>query len=379
MSSLNKNICEMVCIKCQSTYEVSDFYKGCPTCFASDEPASVSFNYRSFRIHSEKTRMFKYTDLLPYTSFPTLGEGDTPLYQLKRLGHELGLQELWVKNEGQNPTGSHKDRMSPLIIARAQAMGTKTVAVASSGNAGTSLAAYAAIGGLKCVVLTTRDINPIWKQALESTDADIIYKEEAMDRWKHMKQMVEQDAWYPATNFENPPVGSNPFGVQGYKTIAYEIIEQSKELPEVIIVPCSRGDMLWGIWAGFKEALQADVITQLPRLIAVEPFPRLKKVFQGHAYTDSFRGESTKTPSIGGSTVTYQAYQAIEKSNGDVYAISHEQARHEQLHLGKHGIYAERSSALVLGALKKMIDEYAIQGHEKVLLIMSSNGYKELV
>jgi threonine synthase len=375
---LNERIITMSCIKCSINYEIIDYFMGCPSCFNKGEPSSVSFKYRDFMIEQNEVGLKRYANMLPFRDFPTIGEGNTPTVQMKNLCKELGLKDLWIKNEGQNPTGSHKDRMSPLIIARAKSIGMESIAVASSGNAGASIATYAAAGNVECIVLTTKSMNPIWKQAIEKTGAAIVYMKEAMERWELMKKNVERGLWYPATNFINPPVGSNPFGVQGFKTIAYEIIEDSEEMPNIIIVPCSRGDLLWGIWEGFKEAFEAGIINSLPRLIAVEPFPRLKKVLEGQPHVDSFIGDSTYTPSVGGTTVTYQALAAIQGSNGEVVVIPSQQAETEQKHLGKHGIYAERSSSLVLGALKYLIKKQAIQKEDKVLLLISSNGYKEL-
>jgi threonine synthase len=376
---LNENITHMECIKCSTIFRVNDYFKGCSVCLGKGTPSSVSFSYKGFNIKARDIGFNRYSEMLPYTTFPTLGEGSTPVLKLERLGEQLGLKNLWIKNEGQNPTGSHKDRMSPLFIARAKAIGAKTVVVASSGNAGTSIATYAAASNTECVVLTTEDINPIWEQARQRTGAQIIYKKTAMERWEHMNKMVGQGEWYPATNFMNPPVGSNPFGVQGYKTIAYEIIQESDEIPNIIIIPCSRGDLLWGIWQGFKECFDAGVIHSIPKLIAVEPFPRLRKVLEGKPYTGSFIGDSTYSPSVGGTTVTYQALHAIRESNGEVVVISSSQAEKEQRDLGTHGVYAERSSALVLGALKHLINKEALNKDKKILLIISSNGYKELL
>lgn len=378
MYTINKNIECIECIKCKHTFSLNDYFTGCPECFAKGEPASVSFNYNSFKIDFSNFGLSRYANNLPYLDFPTIGEGNTPLVRMKRLGDELGLRNLWVKNEGQNPTGSHKDRFSPFVIARAKSMGFDTVAVASSGNAGTSIAAYSAAANLRCVVLTTKNINPIWKQAIEQTGAKIIYKEKPMDRWEHLKNKVLSNKWFPATNFINPPVGSNPFGVQGLKTLAYEIIEDFKQLPDIIIIPSSRGDLLWGIWQGFNEALINNWISKMPKLIAVEPFPRLKAVIDGQSYTDNFEGDSTHTPSIGGTTVTYQSLQALQNSNGKVAVVPSDNAVSEQQHLSKHGIYAERSSSLVLGALKALINNQEVKEENSVLLIISSNGYKEL-
>lgn len=379
MNSLNENVQHLECIRCQSIYPINDYYTGCPQCLQTGKPASLSFTYKTFEINRKKTGLSRFSKMLPYQTMPSLGEGSTPNIHMKDLGEEIGIKSLWVKNEGQNPTGSHKDRMSPLVIARAKATKKEAVAVASSGNAGVSIATYAAAAKLKCIVLTTKTLNPIWQQAIEITGTELIFKEKAMDRWSHMKEKVKSGEWYSATNFINPPVGSNPFGVQGYKTVAYEIVEDFDELPEYIVIPSSRGDLLWGIWQGLKEALEADYISFMPKLIAVEPFPRLEKVMNGHSYVGSFEGDATDTPSVGGSTVTYQSVQAIQESKGIAVAVPAREAYREQRHLANHGIYAERSSSLVLGALKKLVREGVIRSESKVLLIISSNGYKELI
>lgn len=378
MYKINANLECVECIRCNHTYSLKDFFTGCPRCLDKGMPSSVSFNYKDLKFDYNKSGFTKYTEVLPYIDFPTIGEGNTPTVRMERLGDELGLKNLWIKNEGQNPTGSHKDRFSPFVVARAKSIGFETVAVSSSGNAGVSIATYSAVANLKCVVLTTKNINPIWKQAIEQTGAEIIYKDKPMDRWEHLQRNVLRNEWYPATNFINPPVGSNPFGVQGLKTLAFEIIEDFEQLPDVIIVPSSRGDLLWGVWKGFNEALENGLISDIPKLIAVEPFPRLKAVLDEGNYTDNFEGDSIHTPSVGGTTVTYQSIQAIKNSKGRVEVVPSIQANYEQKHLGKYGIYAERSSSLVLGALKSLIKKQEVKEDDKILLIISSNGYKEL-
>lgn len=379
MYKINTNIECVECIKCNHRYSLKDFFTGCPRCLDEGEPSSVSFNYKDFKIDNKQSGLKKYTEVLPYIDFPTIGEGNTPTIRMKRLGDDLGLENLWIKNEAQNPTGSHKDRFSPFVVARAKSMGFETVAVASSGNAGVSIATYSAVANLKCVVLTTKNMNPIWKQAIEQTGAEIIYKDKPMDRWEHIQRNVLRNDWYPATNFINPPVGSNPFGLQGLKTLAFEIIEDFEQLPDVIIVPSSRGDLLWGVWKGFHEALENGLISNIPKLVAAEPFSRLKAILDGGDYTDNFEGDSIYTPSVGGTTVTYQSVQAIKKSKGKVEVVPSINAIYEQKHLAKHGIYAERSSSLVLGALKSLIKKQEVKEDDNILLIISSNGYKELI
>ena len=116
MYDINEKTKYMECIKCFSTYEINDYFMGCPSCLNKGEPSSISFKYQDFKIEQNKVGLNRYLNMLPLRDFPTIGEGNTPTIQLKNLCSELGLKHLWIKNEGQNPTGSHKDRMSPFIM-----------------------------------------------------------------------------------------------------------------------------------------------------------------------------------------------------------------------------------------------------------------------
>ncbi|WP_282155985.1 pyridoxal-phosphate dependent enzyme [Cytobacillus gottheilii] len=321
--------------------------------------------------------MFRYADRLPYKTFPTLGEGETPIINLKGLDEELGISELWIKDEGQNPTGSHKDRMSPLIVGRAASQNRSTVIAASSGNAGASLAAYAAAGGLLCKIVTTPKLNGPWEKAIRLSGAEIIKVSDSIERWDKVRKLVEEEGDYPATNFNIPPVGSNLFGVQGYTTIAYEIVEQMRESqPTVVVIPCARGDLLWGIWEGFVEAKRMGWIKSIPRLYAVEPFPRLVQVLQGSDYRGEFKGDSSLLPSIGGETVTYQSLNAIESSGGGAVVITNAVVEKAQSDLAKRGVFAERSAAITWPAVSKLVQAGKIDRNDRVLLILTSHGYK---
>jgi len=338
----------VTCIRCGKAYptEAGDWFTGCPDCLAAGYPASVS------------------APLLPGSeNVSVLGEGNTPLVR-------LGALDCWVKNEGQNPSGSHKDRLSPLVVARAAALGRRGVVAASSGNQGASLALYAAAAGVPCAIITTLQINPIWARAISLTGAKLIMVDEPKQRWRLMQQMVEQEGWYPATNYVDPPVGSNPFGVQGYKAIAREIL--TRETPDVVVVPCSRGDVLWGIHAGFTEA------GANPRLVAVEPFPRLTRVLAGEDYRGNFPGRTGSLTSIGGSTVTYQAVEAVRKSNGCAFAVGEPEAAGARERLAQAGIYAEGSSAVVLAALQGLRETGWVKPDDRVVLVVTSNGYKDV-
>ena len=382
MYSLNQRAGGLSCLRCGTRYELSEFDAGCAACARLGYPVSLKVDYAgdiAWAPNQVARGMARHAARLPFLTFPTLGEGETPISPLAELAGELGIVSVWIKNEGLNPTGSHKDRMSAQSVAHAVSLRKRAVAAASTGNAGVSLAAYAAAANIPCFIVTTADIGPRWARAVERHGATLVYAENPKERWNYIKRMVAESGWYSVTNYRNPPIGSAPFGVQGYKTIGFEIVEQLKEdMPTVVLVPCSRGDLLWGIGEGLAEAQKAGVIKTLPRLIAVEPFPRLRSVLGGADYREEFTGESRLTPSIGGTTVTFQSVAAIRASGGSAVVASGQEAVSAQEYLTRLGIVLERSSAAVLAGLRKLVSAGDVSKQDRVLMIGTSSGGNEL-
>ncbi len=380
MYEWNEWITTFTCIRCKHEYEPDDYFKGCPRCLEQGYPASIQVNYDAsipWTVNNAGNGMLRYADRLPYRTFPTLGEGATPLIEVKGVEEELGVSSVWIKDEGQNPTGSHKDRMSPLVVARAANLRKTTVVAASSGNAGASLAAYAAAAGLDCKIITTPQVHGIWEKAIRITGADIIKVDNAVQRWEVVNSLVEEEGFYPATNYHLPPVGSNLFGVQGYVTVGLEIAEQMHGAsPTAIVVPCARGDLLWGIWAGFVEAKRLQWVDRIPRLYAVEPFPRLVHALAGHDYRGDFFGDSRLLPSIGGHTLTYQALSAIQSSGGGAVVVTNEEVPKAQRDLARKGMFAEGSAAATWPALAKLVQSGRIKQDDRTVLLLTSHGYK---
>ncbi|MCI6534341.1 pyridoxal-phosphate dependent enzyme [Bariatricus sp. SGI.161] len=324
-----------------------------------------------------KKGMKRYISMLPVDDFISLGEGATPVVEIPRLAEEIGIRNLYVKCEFQNPTGSHKDRMNPLIVTRAKEMGYSKIVAASSGNEGISLACYAAANEISCSIVVTDAIASHWKKAIETTGAELIIAKDSMSRWKLIREEMETENWFSATNVNVPPVGSCCFGVQGYKTISYEIFEEMKDdIPEYILIPTSRGDLLWGIYEGFQDLIDAEKIKEMPRLVAVEPFPRLEKVRSLDECIKQFEGNSQNTPSIGGNTVTVQSYLALKNSNGYAISVPASYVGISVSELARNGLYLETSSALSVAGLKKLVKEKKITENSKALLIATSYGFK---
>ncbi|WP_198028843.1 pyridoxal-phosphate dependent enzyme [Mesorhizobium sp. WSM3626] len=349
---------------------MADYFEGCPICLDQNMPASLAIDYQDLPRSLERVG-----DWQAYPDCPTLGEGNTPLVRMQGLAKEIGVHALHLKNEGANPTGSHKDRMSRFVVQRALQSGAETVAAASSGNAGVSLAAYAAQAGLDCVIVTTPAMNTNWRRAIEMHGATLLAAQTPQRRWQVLADRVRAGDWYPATNFIVPAVGSNPFGVDGYRSLAFELFLQlGTDACTDIIVPTSRADLLWGIARGYCDLQKAGLIDELPHIHAVEPFARISNALAGADYRDHFEGHSALT-SIGGSTVTYQALDAIASCGGSAVVVEDEPTYDDQRRLARrYGFYLELSSAAVLTGLRKLVAQGTVGRDARVVLVGTSSG-----
>lgn len=252
--------------------------RGCPTCF-SEAPSNLHMVYereggRSL-IDSDTSlpSLWRYADRLPFDRQDaiSLGEGLTPLLPAVKLGATIGVPGLLVKNEGCNPTWSHKDRFSTVAITAAVRSGAAVVATSSTGNAGASLAAYAARAGLPCIVATLAgSAGPMLTQ-IRKCGARVVPFERKTDRWAFLAAGVERFGWFATSPYRHPVVGSHPIGIEGYKTIAFEIVEQmGGKPPDWCALPVCYGDALAGIWLGFRELFESREIDRMPKMLAAE-------------------------------------------------------------------------------------------------------------
>jgi len=355
------------CTRCAARYPIGDYFEGCSTCARGGFPASVAADYASNAPINRGAR-------LPLRGDSYLGEGETPLVALDELAEQLNLSALWAKLESANPTGSHKDRMSRYVVARAQQLGFSKVVAASSGNAGVSLAATAAAAGLRATIVTQRDAPGRWVEAIRSHGAEVLEAPDSLSRWSETRAMVRAGTHYPATNYMNPPVGSNPFGVQGYKTVAYELIEAlGPQGADALVVPTERGDLLWGIYEGLRELQELGQLRAMPRLFAAEPYPRCSAVLRGADYRGSFAGVSAQT-SIGGSTVTWQTLSALRSSCGGAVEVNDRAADESRRELARLGIAAELCSAATLDAVRTLLADEVLSRNSRVVLVITADG-----
>lgn len=364
---LNPNLLGFKCIRCGARYPVGDYFEGCSACAREGHAASLAAQYVESAPVENSGRM-------PLVCESYLGEGQTPLHSLDELASQLGVARLWAKLESANPTRSHKDRMSRYVVARAQQLGIPKVVAATSGNAGVSLAATAASVGMHATIVTRRGAPGRWVEAIRGHGAEVIECPDAASRWVEAGKMAQAGTHYPATNHLTPPVGSNPFGVQGYKSLGYELVaELGPEAVDAILVPTDRGDLLWGIYEGLREMKELGQLAKMPRLFATEPYPRIFSVLHGADYRESFPGISRQA-SVAGSTVTWQALCAVRASGGAAVVVDDPVAESSRLELARNSVAAELCSAASLGALRSLVADNTLSPGANVVLIITSDG-----
>ncbi|MCW2637818.1 MAG: hypothetical protein JWP76_124 [Dactylosporangium sp.] len=327
--------------------------------------------------------IFAWQHLLPLdvdATPVTLREGGTPLVPLTRAARRLGVDEVYVKDESRNPTWSYKDRLIAVAVTRAVQDGAETLVVASTGNHGAAAAAYAAAAGLRCVVLTLESVPQTMKVLMQSYGADVVALRNGPDRWALLRQGVEQRGWVPLSGFVNPPAGSNPFGIDGYKTIAYEIVADLGRAPDVLIAPAAYGDGLTGVLRGFDDLVALGVIERVPRMVAAEPLgPYTDAVANGFRPGVTVPARPSAAFSIATPVATYQGYAALVRSGGTAAAATEDEIMGEQLRLAREeGIYLEASAVVPVAVLAKLRAAGAVAADESVVLLGTSTGLKDI-
>jgi len=364
---------------------------GCARCRSEGFAVNLRVDYPTSALRAvqdgrgfdpQERGVWRYHDLLPVSLEHAiwLGEGETPLTHAGGIGALIGLDNLYLKNETRNPTGSYKDRMAAVLVARAREVGATTVVIASSGNAGAALAAYASVAGLSCVVFTTASAPPAMKAQMLAYGAKLLALPSSEDRWTVLQEAVEKYGWYAATSALDTPIGSNPYAVEAYKTLAYEVWEQmGREGPDVMALPVGYGDGLAGTARGFADLEEIGFIRRTPRLVAGELWGALS-----HAQAEKLEIPTpvetgpTVVTSIGGGRSTYQALHALEESNGRAVTVTDEDLLRLQAELGRReGVYAELASVASVAALAKLRADDRLHQSAMAVAVITATGLKD--
>lgn len=378
------------CLRCGTLYATDHQGSGCTKCtgaLASNlrvcyGPADVGrWNFR--KDDTALRGMQRFGDMLPVQSehWVSLGEGDTPLHATTRLASYLGVEKLYIKDESSNPTNSHKDRVSAVAVAYAKQIGAPVVATASSGNAGASLAAYAARAGLPCVVASMKGAAGPMVAQIRKLGAHLILMEDKTLRWPLLAEAAQRYGWFITSPYSAPVVGSTPIGIEGYKTIAYEIYQDLGLVPDWLALPVCYGDALAGIHQGFLDLKITGQTDRVPRYVAAEAHGSLQRAMAANAdQVDSLPAAyATLAASVGGPQSAYQALLALRQSNGIAIRIGNEGLVELQERVGAiEGLNFELASVMPFAAVRQLRNEGVIASGDLVVCLATASGLKDL-
>ena len=379
------------CLRCRARFDDPRLFGGCPRCREQGVAVNLTVEYDLAPLAGVTPESFcpgppglwRYRSLLPVRSAPpvSLGEGGTPLVRLERLGARLGLPRLYAKDESRNPTWSYKDRLCAVAVNHAVEIGARVITISSTGNHGASTAAYAARAGLPCVIFTLAAVPDTMKTLMQAYGAAVVECPTSESRWALMREGVERLDWYPTSGFVLPPVGSNPWGIEGYKTIAYEVAEDlGWTAPGVVVVPAAYSDGLHGIYKGFAELHHLGLVKATPRMIAAEPFGPLANAME-RALEAPERIDAPGSSiafSIASRYGTYQGLVALRGSDGAGERVTDEGVFEAQRALAREeGLFVEPSSASAMTAVMQLAARRALDPDQAIVVVLTSSGLKD--
>ncbi len=379
------------CVRCGENYPPIPQASICPRCrdinrpgildLIEEEPPS-SESLRQAILHPELRKgIWAFEDLLPveaHASWITLGEGHTPLLNAPALAAALGMESLWIKDESRNPTGSFKDRIAAMVVAKAREAGAGRMILVSSGNMASAISAYGALAGLEVVVIVSPAVSRERCIQIAVYGARVIrVNGTSADRLALCLEAAERFGWYNATS------PHNPYGPHGAKSISYELYRQGEpEGFDWLFSPVGFGCNIVGNWKGFEDLLRLGLITGIPRLVAVqaEGSPSLVRAFQS-GLKEAVPGPQDTIAGGLSQVVTPNsilALKAVRASQGTAVAVSDEEMLSAVLLLArKAGIYAEPSGAAALAALRKMVQRGLVKSRDRVAVLVSGTGLKD--
>ncbi len=332
-------------------------------------------------INQEERSMWRYSKLLPVLdekNIVTLGEGWAPLFRLNRLSEKLDLENLLIKDESQNPTGSFKARGLSAAVSKAKELGIKDCIIPTAGNAGGALAAYCAHAGMTATVVMPAHTPKAFQMECELFGANLVLvKGLISDCAKKVAEMNREGRYFDFSTMKEP------YRLEGKKTMGYEIAEQLNwKLPDVILYPTGGGTGLIGMWKAFHEMIELGWIkNKIPRLIAVQSD-------QCQPVVDTFlHGEirSLLRPTVanGLAVPTPFAQTLIQKvlreSLGTAISVTEEEIIQSVKEIAStEGILVAPEGAALLPALRKLLEDETIKRDETILILNTGSGYKYL-
>jgi threonine synthase len=346
------------------------------------ERAAAELTKESLRERSAD--LWRYREVLPVAheeNIVSLGEGWTPLVAARRLGRELGLGELYIKDESQNPPGSFKARGMTAAVSMAKELGVRKLAVPSAGNAAGALAAYAARAGIEAHIFMPRDTPRANIVECEQTGAHVTLMDGLItDCGADVGRRKEAEGWFDVSTLKEP------YRVEGKKTLGYELAEQFDwQLPDVIVYPTGGGTGLIGMWKAFEEMETLGWIgSQRPRMVTVQAAgcaPIVRAFEAGERFAEEFPDAATtasglRVPKAIGDFLILDALRA---SGGTAVSVTDAELIAATREIGAaEGLFCAPEGAACLPALRQLLAAGLVETDERVVLFNTGAGVKYL-
>jgi threonine synthase len=372
------------CRECGRTYDVAPLYS-CEWCFGPLEVAydddAVAATVTRERIASGPPTLWRYADLLPVD--PTDGGlpvGLTPLVRADRLAEELGLGEVWVKDDTRNPTNSFKDRVVAVALAKALEFGLKTIACASTGNLANAVAGAAARAGLPSYVFIPADLEPAKVLTTAVYGANVVAVDGSYDDVNRLcGELATEHPWA----FVN--VNVRPFYAEGSKTLAFETAEQlGWQAPDHVVVPVGSGSLLTKIHKGFEDLVRVGLLDDASVRISGAQAAGCSPVATAFAdETDTIRpvkpATIAKSLAIGNPADGYYALDTVRSTGGAVTAVDDDEIIDGiQLLARTEGIFGETAAGVTIASLRRLAAEGVVRPDERVVVYVTGHGLKTL-
>ena len=328
--------------------------------------------------------MWRYAPVLPVSkpsAMISLGEGMTPLLHTQRLGARLGARDLWVKDEGVNPTASFKARGLSCAISMCVELGVKKVAIPSAGNAAGAMAAYAAAAGLEAYIFMPRDVPQSNFIECSAAGARVTLVDGLIsDCGKIVASRKDDERWFDISTLKEP------YRIEGKKTMGYEVAEQFRwQLPDAIFYPCGGGVGMIGMWKAFGEMEALGWISsKRPKMIAVQAegcAPIVRAFEQGTPRSEFFENAQTvasglRVPKALGD---FLVLDAVRRSGGAAVAVSDEEMIEAGVELASdEGVFAAPEGGACVAALKKLLGSGFLKPDERIVIYNTGSGLKYL-
>lgn len=375
------------CINCRSSYAIDDIVYFCKKC---GELLEVKYDHGELAGALGKSEwrnaplsVWRYRNFLPINDFSkivSLNEGGTGLHLCKRLGKHLGIKQLYVKNEGENPTGSFKDRGMTVGVTKALELGVKSVICASTGNTSASLAAYAAKAGLQCAVLI-----PSGKIAYGKLAQAMIYGAKVIQVRGNFDEALGVVLKLSEKHRTIYLLNSiNPFRIEGQKSLAYEMCDQlKKEPPDRVVVPVGNAGNISAIWKGFTEFHNLTLVKKTPKMTGIQAVgaaPIAQAIKNGsNKIVPVGKPETVATAIRIGAPVSWKkALNAIRESHGTAETVTDAEILDAQRMLAQiEGLFVEPASASSIAGLKKLAESGEIDKDERIVCVTTGHGLKD--